>query len=61
MNMRDDMKAVVKRMLEFLLHFIASVVNEFLYSGANRVSFNFAGVTLVFVLQRDCIKHFFRS
>ena len=40
MNMRDDMKAVVKRkMLEFLLHFIASVVNEFLYSGKNGVFF----------------------
>jgi hypothetical protein len=37
MNMRGGMKAVVKRVLEFLLHFIASVVNEFIYSGTNRV------------------------
>jgi len=60
-NMRGDMKAVVKRMLEFLLHFIASVFNEFLYSGTNSFFLNFAGVTLVFILQRDCFKHFFRS
>jgi hypothetical protein len=37
MNMRGGMKAVVERGPEFLWHFIASVVNGFIYSGTNRV------------------------
>ena len=38
MNVRGDMEAVVKRKaLDFLLHFIASIVNVFLYSGKSRI------------------------
>lgn len=60
--MREDMKAVVKRKtLEFLLKFIASAFNEIFTKVQIEFFFNFAGVTLVFVLQRECIKHFFRS